>query len=291
MTKKEFRERTQKGILVLDGATGSNLMKAGMPRGVCTEQWVCENPQAILQLQQAYKEAGSDIIYAPTFSANRISLENHGLQDQVRSLNTQLVQITRKAVGKDCLVAGDLTTTGKQDVPYEELLEAYKEQIDALMEAGADLLAAETMLGVTEPMAVLDAAASLGDIPVLCTLTAESDGSLFFGGNIYDAVESLAEMGADAVGLNCSTGPDQLTSVTENMKKRIQVPLVVKPNAGMPVIDTDGTPLYSMGAGEFAQHMQVLIEKGADIVGGCCGTTPEYIRTLCKKIRQSGKVS
>src|SRR5699024_2521109 len=121
MTKKEFRDLTEKGILVLDGATGSNLMKAGMPRGVCTEQWVCQNPRVIEELQKAYAEAGSDIVYAPTFSANRISLENHGLQGQVRSLNTQLVRISREAVGRDCLVAGDLTTTGKQDVPYEIL--------------------------------------------------------------------------------------------------------------------------------------------------------------------------
>lgn len=285
MTKKEFQELTEKGILILDGATGSNLMKAGMPRGVCTEQWVCENPKPLIGLQRAYKEAGSEAVYAPTFSANRISLANHQLADKVRELNTRLVQISREAVGKDCLIAGDLTTTGRQEIPYEELLEAYKEQIDAVMEAGADFLAAETMLGVVEPMAVLDAAASLGDIPVLCTLTAESDGSLFFGGNIYEAVETLAEMGAAAVGLNCSTGPDQLAAVTENMKKRVQIPLAVKPNAGMPVIDSTGTPVYSMGAAEFAEHMKVLVQKGAGIVGGCCGTTPEYIRLLVQAVK------
>lgn len=285
MTKKEFRELTEKRVLVLDGATGSNLMKAGMPRGVCTEQWVCQNPEALQNLQRAYRDAGSDVVYAPTFSANRISLENHGLEHKVRELNTRLVKISREAVGKDCLVAGDLTTTGKQDVPYELLLEAYKEQIDALMEAGADFLAAETMLGVTEPMAVLDAAAALGDIPVICTLTAEADGSLFFGGNIYEAVEALGEMGADAAGLNCSTGPDQLVAVTENMKQRLSIPLVVKPNAGMPVIDSTGTPVYSMGAEEFAENMQILVQHGAGIVGGCCGTAPEYIEALCRRIR------
>lgn len=282
MTKQEFREWVKKGTIIVDGATGSNLMKAGMPRGTCTEKWVCDNPETLIQLQQAYKEAGSQIVYASTFSANRISLENHGLADKVVELNKQLIQISREAVGCECLVAGDLTTTGKQDMPYEILLGAYKEQIQAQMEAGADLLVAETMLGVTEPMAVLDAAACLGDLPVICSLTVESDGSLFFGGNIYEAVETLAQMGADAVGINCSTGPDQLLSVVENMRKKVDIPLIVKPNAGMPVIDESGNPVYSMGPSEFALHMKKLVEAGADIVGGCCGTTPAYIEELKK---------
>mgnify|MGYP000538495962 CR=1 FL=1 len=130
-----------------------------------------------------------------------------------------------------------MTTTGKQEIAYEELLEAYTEQIRILNDAGVDLLVAETMLGVTEVMAVLDAAAAVCDLPVMCTLTVESDGSLFFGGDIYEAVESLEQMGADAVGINCSTGPDQLVSVVENIRKRVQIPVIVKPNAGMPAID------------------------------------------------------
>lgn len=282
MTKQEFQQLVKSGPVILDGATGSNLMKAGMPRGICTEKWVCENPEPLTRLQQAYKKAGSQIVYASTFSANRISLGNYGLENQVKELNTALMGISRNAVGKDVLVAGDLTTTGKQEISYEELLEAYKEQILALVEAGADLLVAETMMGITECMAAIDAAASVCELPVMCTLTVESDGSLFFGGNIYEAVETLAEMGADAVGINCSTGPDQLLSVVENMRKKVSVPLIVKPNAGMPVIDEMGNTVYSMGAEDFASHMKRLVEAGADIVGGCCGTAPEYIRQLCK---------
>lgn len=281
MTKQEFQQLVKNGPVILDGATGSNLMKAGMPRGVCTEKWVCENPEPLTQLQKAYKKAGSQIVYASTFSANRISLENYGLENQVKELNSTLVGISRKAVGQDVLVAGDLTTTGKQEVSYEELLEAYKEQISVLVEAGADLLVAETMMGINECMAALDAAASVCELPVMCTLTVESDGSLFFGGNIYEAVETLAEIGADAVGINCSTGPDQLLSVVENMREKVSIPLIVKPNAGMPVIDEKGNPVYSMGPEEFAVHMKRLVEAGADIVGGCCGTAPEYIQQLC----------
>ena len=208
MTKQAFQDLVNKGTVLLDGATGSNLMKAGMPRGVCTEKWVCENPAPLAELQKAYKEAGSQIVYAPTFSANRISLTNHGLQDKVKELNTKLLEISRNAVGRDCLVAGDLTTTGKQDASYEELLEAYRDQIEAQLEAGADLLVAETMLGEMEPMAVLDAADSVCDLPVMCTLTVESDGSLFFGGNVYEAAKALADLGYDEVNLNlgCPAG-------------------------------------------------------------------------------------
>ena len=284
MTNQEFKELVAKGKVVLDGATGSNLMKAGMPRGVCSEAWIYENPQALIELQKAYAEAGSDIIYAPTFSANRISLANHGLEDKVEELNRGLVKITKDAVGDKCLVAGDVTTTGKQEIAYEELLEAYTEQIHILKDAGVDLLVAETMLGVTEVMAVLDAAAAVCDLPVMCTLTVESDGSLFFGGDIYEAVESLEQMGADAVGINCSTGPDQLVSVVENIRKRVQIPVIVKPNAGMPAIDEKGNAVYSMGAEAFAKNMKVLMDAGADIVGGCCGTTPEFIKALKKEI-------
>ena len=280
MTKQEFQNLVKQRPVILDGATGSNLMKAGMPKGVCTEQWICENPKPLQELQKAYEKAGSQIVYAPTFSANRISLKNYGLENQVEELNKALIEISRTAVGSQMLVAGDLTTAGNQETPYEELLEAYKEQIFVQTREGIDLLVAETMLGVTECMAALDAAASVCSLPVMCTLTVESDGSLFFGGNIYEAVETLEEMGVDAVGINCSTGPDQLLSVVENMRKRVNIPLIVKPNAGMPVINAQGQPVYSMEAREFAACMKYLVDAGADIIGGCCGTTPEYIQKL-----------
>lgn len=280
MTKQEFQNLVKQRPVILDGATGSNLMKAGMPKGVCTEQWICENPKPLQELQKAYEKAGSQIVYAPTFSANRISLKNYGLENQVEDLNKALIEISRTAVGSQMLVAGDLTTAGNQETPYEELLEAYKEQIFVQTREGIDLLVAETMLGVTECMAALDAAASVCSLPVMCTLTVESDGSLFFGGNIYEAVETLEEMGADAVGINCSTGPDQLLSVVENMRKRVNIPLIVKPNAGIPVINAQGQPVYSMEAREFAACMKYLVDAGADIIGGCCGTTPEYIQKL-----------
>lgn len=287
MTRQEFDELTKKGVVLLDGATGSNLRKAGMPVGISSEQWVLENPKVLQELQSAYVEAGSQIVYAPTFAANRISLRNFNLQDRVVELNTKLVKISKDGVDSRALVAGDLTTTGQLLEPqgnltYDALYQAYREQIKALVDAGVDLIGAETMLGVDETVVALDAAQSVCDIPMMCSLTLEADGTAMYGGNAVEAVMTLQEMGAAAVGLNCSVGPDQLESVVANMKAVAKVPIIAKPNAGMPVINEKGEAIYDMNADDFARHAKRLVEVGAGIVGGCCGTTPEYIRRLAE---------
>ena len=285
MNRTEFQSWTKKHIRLMDGATGSNLMKAGMPRGVCTEQWVLEHPDAILALQSAYKAAGSDMVYAPTFCANRIALSGYGLQDDVSRMNRELVALSKKAVGSGVLVAGDMTTTGKPAAPedsdgYQQLLDAYREQAEALISAGADLIGVETMMGVNECVAAIEAIRSLGDIAVICTLSVQSDGKCYFDGSVFEAAEILEALGADAIGVNCSTGPDQLESVIRTLKNTCTLPIIAKPNAGMPKISDSGEAVYSMESGEFAQHMERLVEAGASLIGGCCGTTPEFIEAL-----------
>ena len=285
MNRTEFQNWTKHHIRLMDGATGSNLMKAGMPRGVCTEQWVLKHPDAILALQSAYKAAGSDMVYAPTFCANRIALSGYGLQDDVSRMNRELVALSKKAVGSGVLVAGDMTTTGKPADPedsdgYQQLLDAYREQAEALISAGADLIGVETMMGVNECVAAIEAIRSLGDIAVICTLSVQSDGKCYFDGSVFEAAEILEALGTDAIGVNCSTGPDQLESVIRTLKNTCTLPIIAKPNAGMPKISDSGEAVYSMEAGEFAQHMEWLVEAGASLIGGCCGTTPEFIEAL-----------
>lgn len=289
MNRQEFNALTEKGVVLLDGATGSNLRKAGMPAGVCTEMWVYEHPEVIMQLQAAYAQAGSRIVYAPTFSANRIGLSGHGLEDRLVSLNTELVALTRKAVGDKALVAGDITTTGrvlepKGDMSYQELYDVYCEQIRVLRDAGVDLLVAETMITVEETLVALDAAQSVCDLPVMCSLTLEADGHLLYGGTAEDAVIALQEMGAAAVGLNCSVGPDQLESVVSAMKKVANVPIIAKPNAGMPRMDEFGMAHYNMDPETFAKAMKKLVWRGAGIIGGCCGTDPAYIAAVAREL-------
>ena len=291
MTLSDFQERLSQGVLVLDGATGSNMRLAGMPVGVCTEQWILDHPEPILRLQSAYAAAGSDIVYAPTFMANRVGLTHHGLQDRIAAMNRGLVALTKRAVDGRALVAGDLTTTGQPLAPagmmsYQELFETYAEQVGLLVEAGVDLLVAETMLSIEETACAVEAAKSVCDLPVMCSLTVESDGHLLFGGTIVEAVETLQALGAAAVGLNCSVGPDQLEAVVGAMKAVATVPVIAKPNAGVPVIDDKGTAHYSMDADRFVACMEKLVAQGATIVGGCCGTTPEYIQKLAAAVKR-----
>ncbi|MCD7882334.1 MAG: homocysteine S-methyltransferase family protein [Lachnospiraceae bacterium] len=286
MTRAEFQKLTQ-NLLLIDGATGSNLMAMGMPRGTCTESWVLDHKEVLQNLQRAYIEAGSQVIYAPTFGANRMNLAKHGLEKNIREMNLNLAGISQE-VAKEAtgiFVAGDVSPTGAMmapmgDLTYEKAFEVYQEQARYLLEAGVDLIAVETMYQIEETMAAIDAIRSVCDLPVLCTVTVEADGSIFTGGDATEAAISFEAAGADAVGVNCSVGPDQLNSVIRNIHENVSVPVIAKPNAGMPLIDEKGNAIYSMGAAEFARNMKALVEAGATIIGGCCGTTPEYIREV-----------
>lgn len=286
MTKSEFQTLTNT-ITLLDGATGSNLIARGMPRGVCTETWILEHKDVITDLQKAYIQAGSKIIYAPTFGANRMVLADRGLENRIEELNHTLVKISKDVAGDKAYVAGDITTSGKIISPesgytYDMAFQNYQEQIRLLYEAGADCIIAETMINIEETLAAVDAALSICSLPVMCSMTVEADGSIFSGGNAIEAALALESAGASAVGINCSVGPDQLTAVVRNIKEAVSIPVLVKPNAGMPFIDDLGNASYSMDAKTFARHMKVLVENGATLIGGCCGTTPEYIYETAK---------
>lgn len=289
MTKNDFKELT-KNPLLLDGATGSNLMAAGMSRGVCTETWILKHRDILKELQQSYVNAGSRVLYAPTFGANRMNLSLHHLEEHIKEMNDALVSLARESAKDMAFVAGDITTTGKMmepagDLTYETAFEVYKEQISYLSQAGVDFIIAETMINIEETLAAVDAASQVCDLPVLCSMTVEADGSIFSGGNAVEAALALESAGASAVGINCSVGPDQLVSVVRNIKEAVSIPVIAKPNAGMPVIDDKGNAVYSMGAAEFAKHMKVLVENGASIIGGCCGTTPEYIKAVAEILK------
>ena len=287
MDKEAFRKLCGEKIVYLDGATGSNLMKAGMPVGVCPEQWILEHEDALVSLQQAYVRAGSNIVYAPTFTANRIKLAEYGLENDIKEINVRLVKLSKKAVGGRALVAGDLTMTGKQLKPMgplelEELIEVYKEQIRYLEEAGADLLVIETMMSLQETRAAAIAAMEVSSLPVMATLTFETDGRTLFGSDAASAAIALTSLHVDAIGANCSTGPDKMCEVIRTMREVTELPLIAKPNAGLPSLDDEGT-VYDMDSDTFAKEMVQVVESGASILGGCCGTTPEYIAKLAAK--------
>ena len=285
MTRSEFQALLNGGAILLDGSTGSNLRASGMPVGVCTEQWVLEHPEVLQNLQRDYVDAGSRIVYAPSFGANRLSLSMYGLEDKLAEMNRALVQLSRDAVGGRAYVAGDMATCGKPvdvegGVSYDTLIEVYREQAQLLVDAGVDLIGLETMMGVTECSAAIEAVRSVCDLPVMCTLTLDAVGAAYFDGDAELAAQTLPALGADAIGVNCGQGPELYVSVIQRMRAHTDLPLIAKPNAGLPVIQSDGSAVYGMSPGKFAREMVQLKKAGASILGGCCGTTPEHIRML-----------
>ncbi|MCM1253055.1 MAG: homocysteine S-methyltransferase family protein [Clostridium sp.] len=283
MKRHEFQALIKENPVFLDGATGSNLLKRGMPAGVCPEKWILEHRNVLIGLQREFIEAGSNILYAPTFSANRIKLKEYHLENRIEQMNHELVSLCKEAAGKDAYVAGDITMTGEQLAPigrmdFEELITIYKEQIGYLVKAGVDLLVVETMMSLQETRAALIAAAEVCDLPVMATMTFEADGRTLYGTDAVTAAVVLESLGAAAVGANCSTGPDKMESIIRDMAGVTTIPIIAKPNAGLPFLDENGQTAYDMKEAEFAQRMKLLIEAGASIVGGCCGTTPAYIK-------------
>lgn len=299
MKKDEFRQLVQKKRLILDGATGSYLVKSGMPAGVCPEQWILEHKEVMINLQLSYLLSGTNVIYAPTFTSNSVKLSEYGLKDQVMQMNQALVSLSKEAVRRFyqtsenkehcCLIAGDITMTGKQLSPMgtmqvEELIDIYKEQIEALVKADVDLLVVETMMSLQECRCALIAAKEVCDLPVMITMSFEEDGRSLYGTDPVTALVTLQSLGADAFGVNCSTGPDKMSEIIHILSDYSEIPLICKPNAGLPSLLEDGSTGYSMDADTFAEEMIAPATYGASILGGCCGTAPEYISKLCKQL-------
>lgn len=294
MKREEFDRLTAERLIFLDGATGSNLIKRGMPVGVCPEKWILEHEDIFIKLQEEYVEAGSDIIYAPTFTANRIKLKEYGLQDDIVSINTQLVALSKKAAGNRAFVAADITMTGQQLAPigkmdFEELVDIYKEQITITCKAGVDLIAVETMMNLQETRVALIAAKEVCDLPVIVTLTFEEDGKTLYGTDAITAAITLEKLGASAIGANCSTGPDKMAAVIEAIAQVVSIPVIAKPNAGLPSLNDVGETVYDMEEQAFTEGVKGLIKAGASIIGGCCGTSPSYIRALSDELKEAGR--
>lgn len=286
MNREEFRKMMKQGAVILDGATGTNLQAAGMKMGVCPEQWILENPEAILTLQKEYVKAGTNILYAPTFTANRIKLGEYGLADRLEEMNHKLVALAKEAAKDAAYVAGDISMTGQQlypigDMQFEELVEIYKEQVRALEGAGVDLYVVETMMSLQECRAAVLAIKECSDRPIMVSLTYEETGRTLYGTDPKTAVMVLQSLGVDAVGMNCSTGPDRMAEQVKDMYDAAYIPVIVKPNAGLPKL-IDGKTVYDMPPEEFAGAVLHLAECGARIFGGCCGTTPDHIRAMSK---------
>ncbi len=288
MNKLDFKKYLQENIIILDGATGTELQKRGMPQGVCPEQWVMENPQVIIDIQREYINAGSNAVYTCTFGGNRIKLEEFGLGDHTVEMNRKLAELSREAAGSDALVAGDLAPTGQfvkplGELSFEELVEIYKEQVKGLLEGGVDFFIIETMMDIQEARAALLAVKESCDLPVCVSMTFNEDGRTLTGTDPATAAITLQSLGADVVGCNCSTGPDKMMDFIVAMRDVAKVPLIAKANAGLPKL-VDGKTVFDMDSVKFGSYSKAFVELGVAAIGGCCGTSPAYIEQLKENI-------
>ncbi len=270
--------------LLLDGATGSELLRRGMPAGSCAEAWVLQHPEVLLELQRAYVSAGAEVLLAPTFGANAVRLEEHGLPGKVEEYNLRLVELSRQAAGGKALVAGDLAPTGKFIEPFgeytfEKLVDVYTEQAAALEKAGVDLFLVETTMTMPEARAAVLAIRSVSERPVLVSFTCDENGRTLSGTDVLAALIVMQGMGVSAFGLNCSSGPDRMLEQIRRLSPYARVPLLAKPNAGLPEM-VDGRAVYHCPPEEFASYTRALAEAGVRVFGGCCGTTPAHIAAL-----------
>lgn len=278
--------------LVLDGATGSNLIARGLPSGVCVEKWVEDNPEVLKQLQREFYSVGADVVYAPTFSANYVKLEHYSLEDEVESLCKNLVSISKSVAGEfeNKLVAGDISPTGEFCEPFgmmsfDRMIEVFKQQGKAIYEAGADYFAVETMMSLCEIRAAVIALREF-PLPVFVTITVDESGHTLTGATPLSCLISLQDMGIAAFGLNCSNGPEAMSEQIEAIYPYAKIPLIAKPNAGQPVADDESGCTYDISADEMGEKIKAVLKAGAQIVGGCCGNTPEHLEQIAKAVRE-----
>jgi len=279
---KSFEALMKDAPVLLDGATGTCLMAAGMPKNGCREMWMLEHEEAVIRLQRAYAAAGSRIIYAPTFTAQPCRLETHGLEDQTEEVNYRLARLS-KAAAPDCLIAGSMTTLAGMKLTKEDMIRQYRRQFRGLMTGGVDMVVGETLMSCMDAEAIFCAAKAEGAECVCLSFALLPDGRLRSGEEMKAAFTALERLGASALGVNCVPADHELPVLVEQMKACTSLPLIVKPNAGIPVSD-GGALRYTVGTQDFADVMLHCVDTGAKLIGGCCGTTPETMAAVSQRI-------
>jgi len=279
----------EKGLL-FDGAMGTMLIQAGIVCGKASEYWNLEKPDVIRDIHESYIQAGSTVITTNTFGGTRLKLKKAKLDRQTEEINTQAVHIARSASGEK-LVAGDIGPTGEMLLPMgekspQELRSVFREQAGFLDEAGVDLFIIETMFDIQESLAAIRAVRDITDKPLFATLTFEYKNGRFatmMGNPAIDSLKQLQDNGADAVGANCSVGSDTMVLLAKKLAEEVDGWKIIQPNAGMP--KTEGSQLiYPEDEDYFSANIQKIRSFGVQIVGGCCGTTPEYIKAIRAKL-------
>lgn len=272
-------------IIIFDGAMGTMLQNRGLKVGGIPEMLNITNPDVIESIHREYLDAGSDVVSTNTFGANRYKAEKAGRT--VEELVSAAVNAARKAAGRDKYVALDIGPCGRVmaptgDLPFEEAVEVFAEVVRAGAEA--DMIILETFTDLYELKAAVIAAKENSDLPIAATMSFEENGMTFFGTSVESMVLTLEGLGVDALGINCSLGPKQLAPIVKKILEISSIPVMVQPNAGLPVME-DGKTRYDITAEEFASYAGDFVKSGVSIIGGCCGTSPEYIKLVKEKVR------
>ncbi|MDP2892011.1 MAG: homocysteine S-methyltransferase family protein [Bacillota bacterium] len=292
MRREDLIKSINEGIFILDGATGTNLQSRGMPAGACPEKWALENPDALISLQREYLSAGANAVYTFTLGANCFKLRHYGLSKNASKINEGLARLSRQTAGK-AYVGGCIGPLGEfiqpnGHVPFNEAYAAFFEQAAALARGGADFIIIETISDLQEARAAILAAKDACKLPVFVCLTFDQSGRTLTGTDAVTAINVIQSLGVDAAGCNCSTGPKEMVAIIEAMKSCARIPIIAKPNAGLPKLIGDKT-VFEMGAEEFALASKALAEAGACLLGGCCGTQPAHIRAIANQLKKVKK--
>lgn len=287
----DIMQLTHKKGLLFDGAFGSLLMQRGLPSGVPAEAWCVDHPQVVTGIHADYVAAGADVLTTNTFGASALKLKKAGLEKRTEEINRHMVEMAKAAARPANFIAGDIGPTGEMLAPYglisfEEAIGNFAEQAGYLETAGVDLLIIETMFDLNEALAALKGVRQVTQKPVFVTLTFEESPAGFatlMGNKATEAMQALVGAGAAAVGANCSIGSDKMVRLAEVIRAAVTVPVIIQPNAGMPVLQ-DGVLHYPEDIASFTRNILAVKEAGVEIVGGCCGTTPDYIRAIRKAV-------
>lgn len=290
---KSFEMLMERSPILLDGAMGTNLIAAGMPMGCCAEAWMLAHADVVMDIQRRYAEAGSQIIYAPTFTAQSERLKQYGLDMQTESINERLVQILRKAA-PDCLIAGSMTTLAgmmdtRSEACFPEMVRQYRRQIKGINAGGAKLIVGETLLSSSDARAILLAAKEELADGVMLSFALCEDGKLRSGEETKIVFEMLKQEGALALGVNCVPADDALPMLIQRLRSYTSLPLICKPNAGRPIRQQNGRHTYPVDAHRFTDILSRCVDVGANFIGGCCGTTPQTIAAMAQRIHCADK--
>ena len=278
---------------MFDGAMGSTLISLGLPEGECPESWNLTHPEVISDIHQKYLEAGADVIQTNTFGANRLRLASFGYNNRVEEINIRAVEIAKKVCPKDKFVAGDIGPCGDFLEPMgkfsiEELEKSFLEQAKALAppKGGVDFFSIETMCDLREAMIAIEVIKTVSDLPIFVSMTFDKKPKGYFtlmGNTISECATKLKKAGADVIGANCTLGSAEMIGLVEELRKGTDLPIIIQPNAGKPEL-IGGKLVYRQDPESFAEDIRKTVNAGANFVGGCCGTTHEFIRVIHKRL-------